>query len=96
MKIFGYTETRRPRRLQGGVSDKRPTGVRRKSHSLQLKKSCPAASRSTSAISLYIEALFSMSYEHHNSGVDVSFLQPRKLDPQICDWLRQWSRLKLV
>ncbi len=58
MKIFGYTETRRPRRLQAGVSDKRPTGARRKSHS-RLKKSCPDASRSASAISLYIEALFS-------------------------------------
>ena len=58
MKIFGYTETRRPRRLQAGVSDKRPTGAWRKSHS-RLKKSCLDASRSASAISLYIEALFS-------------------------------------
>jgi len=58
MKIFGYTETQRPRRLQAGVSDKRPTGARRKSH-MRLKKSCPDASRSASAISLYIEALFS-------------------------------------
>ena len=74
MKILGYTETRRPRRLQAGVSHKRPTGARRNSHSLQLKKSCPDASRSASAISLYMEALFSMSYEHHNSDVDVRIL----------------------
>ncbi len=59
MKIFGYTETRRPRRLQAGVSDKRPTGARRRVTRANSKKSCTDASRSASAISLYIEALFS-------------------------------------
>jgi hypothetical protein len=74
MNIFGYTETRCPRRSQAGVSDKRQTRARRRVIRANSKKSCPDASRSASAISLYMEALFSMSYEHHNSDVDVRIL----------------------
>jgi hypothetical protein len=74
MKIFGYTETRCPRRSRAGVSDKRQTRARRRVARANSKKVASTRPEVPPPFPLYIEAHFSMGYEHHNSGVDVKIL----------------------